>query len=141
MKNDENKNIEFEIQFYEGVLECSPDFVEALMALGDLYTRAGRYEDGMDVDKHLARLRPKDATVLYNLGCSYSLLGHVDKSLEMIKRALVLGYDNLEFLQMDEDLKNLRADSTFQDYWKTVLAAADHGQMDQQNAQRIFKDQ
>ena len=35
---------DFEIRFYESLLEKKPDFIEALAALGDLYTHKGFYE-------------------------------------------------------------------------------------------------
>ena len=52
------EDFEFEINFYENILKERPDFVEALMALGDLYTKAGFYEKGLSIDKRLTRLRP-----------------------------------------------------------------------------------
>lgn len=141
MKMCVNKNAEFEIRFYEKILENAPDFVEALIAIGDLYTKAGRYEDGLDVDKRLARLRPDDPNVLYNLSCSYSLLGQVDKAFEVIKRAITLGYENLELLETDDDLKNLRKDAQFQKYFQTFRDALLRNHPDRKEPHKIFKDQ
>jgi tetratricopeptide (TPR) repeat protein len=141
MKSCLNKNVEFEIRFYEQILERTPDFVEALPAIGALYTRAGRYDEGLEVDKRLARLRPDDANVLYNLACSYSLLGLVEQSFEVLKRALTLGYDNLELLETDDDLKNLRTDERFQTYFQVLREKAAQSRPDLQEPWKIFKDQ
>jgi tetratricopeptide (TPR) repeat protein len=115
-KEKEQDDINFEIRFYEGILAKSPDFIQALTALGSLYTQAGHYEKGLATDQHLAQLRPDDPLVLYNLSCSYSLLGQVDKSFSVIKQAVDCGYKDFKFLEKDKDLDNLRRDNRFKDF-------------------------
>jgi len=135
------KDIEFEIEFYEGLLKYNPDFEAALIALGDAYTRAGFYEEGLSVDQHLARLRPGDPVVLYNLACSFSLLNQPDKALIVIKQALALGYGELEYLQMDDDLKALRALPEFQKYFEPLLRAYLKERAAELEQRKIFRDQ
>ena len=113
---------DFEIRFYESLIEKKSDFVEALAALGDLYTKKGFYEKGLIVDEKLATLRPDDAIVLYNLACSYSLVNNLDKALRTIKQAVECGYDNLDHLNQDPDLLNLRKDSRFRRYFLKITA-------------------
>jgi tetratricopeptide (TPR) repeat protein len=108
----------FEIGFYEKVLENSPNFIEALSALGDLYTREGFYDKGLKVDERLARLRPDDAVVLYNLACSYSLLNDLPRAREAMARAIARGYDDWDHLERDQDLENLRSDGEFAEYFR-----------------------
>ncbi len=120
MAQSQNDDLDFQIAFYEGILEKSQDFLQALMALGDLYTKKGLYEKGLNVDQKLAEIRPKDPLVLYNLACSYSLLGQVDLAYQAMKRALACGYNDFEYLLQDKDLANLLADKRFQQ----VLARA-----------------
>lgn len=107
------KDLEFEIKFYENILKDNPDFVEALIALGDAYTKNGRYEEGLKVDQKLAKLKPKDPVVFYNLACSYSLLKELDVSLEALRKAIKLGYDDFSYIQKDLDLENLRQDKRY----------------------------
>ena len=38
------EDIDFEIAFYENILKDTPNFIEALSAIGDLYTRAGLWQ-------------------------------------------------------------------------------------------------
>jgi Flp pilus assembly protein TadD len=80
LSRDEKRNLDVEIGFIEGVVQKDPSYLEALQILGDDYTKRGRFHDGLKVDEQLARLRPHDATVLYNLACSYSLTGCVDEA-------------------------------------------------------------
>ena len=119
-KELKNEEIEFQIQFYKGILKRKPDFIEALVALGDLYTKKGYYEEGLDIDRKLARLRPYSSNVLYNLACSYSLLNELPKALEAIQKAIECGYDDFEHLNKDPDLSNLRSDENFQKYFSDV---------------------
>lgn len=115
-KDFKKEDIEFEITFYNGLIARNPDFAEALIALGELYTNVGMYKEGLAVDEKLVQLRPADPIVLYNLGCSYSLLGFVDKAYRSVKKAINCGYCDFEHLQQDDDLSNLRKDRRFQEY-------------------------
>lgn len=118
--NKEQKNTDFEIQFYEGIIKKRGDFVEALMALGDLYTKQGCYKKGLDIDLRLSRLRSDDPHVFYNLACSYSLLDCIDDALSSIKQAIRIGYDDFDFLEKDDDLIKLRQDERFKKYYAKV---------------------
>jgi tetratricopeptide (TPR) repeat protein len=111
---------QFEIAFYEKILKDSPKFVEALMALGDLYTKGGYYQKGLEIDGRLARLRPEDPIVQYNLACSHSLMNDVPKARKAMRSAFALGYDDLAHLEKDPDLLNLLADTEFSEYLKGI---------------------
>jgi len=114
-RQNKASDIDFEIKFYENILKESPDFVEALMVSGELYTRAGFYEKGLGVDQRLSRLRPEDGTVFYNLACSYSLLNRIDEAVSSLARAIDLGYREWQFMSSDPDLKNLHGDNRFRE--------------------------
>ena len=117
MSHDYKKeDVEFEITFYNGLIEKDPNFAAALIALGELYTNVGMYQEGLAVDEKLVQLKPDDPIILYNLGCSYSLLGFIDKAYRSVKKAVNCGYSDFEHLQQDEDLTNLREDRRFQKY-------------------------
>ncbi len=104
------ENIDFEISFYEKLLKEHPDFVDALVALGDAYTKKGRYKEGLKVDQKLAKLKPDDAAVHYNLACSYSLLKKSPLCLEALEKAIHLGYRDFAFMEKDPDLEFIRKD-------------------------------
>ena len=103
-QNDE----QFEVSFFEDVLASDPCNEDVLMFLGHIYTRRGDYERGLSLDERLARLRPWDATALYNLACSYSLLKRTSEAFATIEKALSLGYRDLPHMLKDPDLENLR---------------------------------
>ena len=108
LTRDDQRNLDVEIGFIEGVVRRAPDYVEALRILGDDYTRRGRLTEGLSVDEQLARLRPDDATVLYNLACSYSLTARLAEAFNALHRALAAGYSDFKWMAQDPDLEAVR---------------------------------
>ena len=108
LSRQERQNLDIEIGFLEGVVRRDPVYIEALQILGDDYTRRGRLTDGLKVDEALAKLRPEDSLVQYNLACSYSLTDQCYLAAQALERALDLGYRDFKWLAQDPDLANLR---------------------------------
>jgi len=113
----------FEIAFYEQLLQEHPDFPEALMALGEAYTRQGWFEKGLAVDQKLTQLRAHDPVVWYNLACSHSLLNRLDEAMDALRQALALGYDDFTFLSRDPDLATLRRSPQFRRFLDTLSSS------------------
>lgn len=109
----ELRDLDFEIQFMEGIIRREPGYVDALQILGDDYTRRGRFEEGLRVDEKLSRLKPDDSLIHYNLACSYSLTNQCDLAAEALELALTLGYRDFKWMMQDPDLKNLREHSDY----------------------------
>lgn len=114
------EDVDFEIAFYENILRNTPNFIEALIALGDLYTKAGLWQKGLEIDLKLSGLRPEDALVFYNLACSYALLNQTRAALGALTKAIDFGYDDFEHLKDDSDLDNLLKDEHFKQYIKQL---------------------
>jgi len=110
---DKNNQLDFEIRFYEKLVSQKPDFIDALAALADAYTKRGRYAQGLHVDQTLAHLRPDDPNVFYNLACSYSLIENTEKSFIALERAIALGYSDFRHMLKDPDLQRIRKDVRF----------------------------
>jgi tetratricopeptide (TPR) repeat protein len=108
------EDLQFEIEFFEGIARRDPDFVEALQILGDAYTRMGQWEKGLQIDQRLAKLCADNPLVFYNLACSYSLLKRVDEAFTALDHAVKLGYNDARWLTKDPDLDNLRQDNRFE---------------------------
>lgn len=115
-EKDKNCVMEFEINFYEKLLEEQPNFKECMKVLAELYTKIGMYKNGLELDKKLSQLLPSDATVFYNLACSYSLIGDVDNSFNSIKKAVELGFNDFDYMRQDADLMNLKKDKRFDNF-------------------------
>jgi tetratricopeptide (TPR) repeat protein len=100
----------FAIRFLEDVLARVGEDRDVLEHLGHLYTRAGRYRDGLAVDRKLVSLKPRDPLAHYNLACSWSLLEKPSRAVAALKKAIDLGYRDVEHMEQDPDLENLRSD-------------------------------
>lgn len=107
------ENLDFEISFFEKLIEDNPNYVDALIPLGDAYTKRGLYEKGLEIDLRLSDLKPLDPVVHYNLACSHSLLGEIDPSIKALDKAVRLGYKDFKFMDKDPDLENIRKDSRY----------------------------
>lgn len=118
-RQQEIEQLDFEIEFFQGVLQRYPDYVDLLRVLGHALTLRNRIPESLEVDKRLCQLRPFDALAHYNLACSHSLLNQIDAALAALKRAIELGYDDFRYMERDSDLDNLRADPR---YRKLLLA-------------------
>ena len=105
--------LHFMAEFLEIARRHRPENVEALAELGHVYTRLGRYQEGLDVDQLLVRLVPDNPTVHYNLACSLALCGEVDEAFDQLEVAVRLGYRDGAHLAEDEDLQSLRPDPRF----------------------------
>jgi tetratricopeptide (TPR) repeat protein len=109
----EQRDLDIEISFMEGVIKKVPKYVDALQILGDAYTRRGKFVDGLKIDEQLSTLRPGDPTVLYNLACSYSLTKRYEDGIAALSRAIDSGYDDFRWLLRDPDLASLRRHPLF----------------------------
>ena len=104
---------EFLADFLGVALRHRPEDVDVLGELGLVYTRLGRYSDGLEVDRRLVQLAPQNPTAHYNLACSLALCGESGAALDALEAAVSFGYDDGPHLAADEDLASLRAEVRF----------------------------
>jgi len=109
---DQNQ-LDFELDFFAGILAKSPDYVDVLRVLGSLLSLKGRFAEGLKLDRRLVRLLPEDALAHYNLACSYALMNRVDQSIRTLKRAVELGYRDFRYMREDHDLDPIKHDPRF----------------------------
>ena len=105
----------FELSILEDSLRFNPENIEILVDLGNLYTKTGRYMKGLKIDKKLVSMIPENPIFHYNLACSFSLLRMIEPSLKALTTAIDLGFEDLELMENDEDLDNIRNESRFKD--------------------------
>jgi tetratricopeptide (TPR) repeat protein len=104
---------QFEIEFYEGILRRNRDYTEVVGLLGALYTRVGRITDGLKMDRRLVRLEPDNPTAHYNLACSLALCKKRPAAIQSLRKAVSLGYDDIDWMLQDPDLEILKTDPEF----------------------------
>ena len=106
--------LDFEIEFFERILTRDPNYIEVLTNLGDLFAQKGCHRRALQVDLRLVQLQPKNEMAMYNLACSHALLGQQAEALEALRRAIMLGYADLDYMLNDSDLSSLHARPEFQ---------------------------
>lgn len=111
---DDARPTRVEVEFLEALRRRCPAHEPILEALGHVYTRAGRFQDGLQVDLELTRLRPDDPESWYNLACSHALLGAHPAALQALDRAVACGYADAHWMETDPDLESLSANPDFQ---------------------------
>lgn len=99
---------DFDIGFYESVLRRSPRDTTVIELLGGLYTKQGRISEGLKMDRRLVRLLPENPTAHYNLACSLALSKRKTAALRSLRQAVSLGYRDLDWMQQDPDLEDLK---------------------------------
>jgi len=106
------------LEFLAGILEVEigrhPENLPALVELGHVYTRARKFERGLEIDRELVRRCPNEPTTHYNLACSLALLAQAGEAIQELERAVALGYADAEHLLADEDLASLRGSPKFE---------------------------
>jgi lipopolysaccharide biosynthesis regulator YciM len=113
---------DLEIDLCQNVLREDPTHVEAMVLLGDAFTRKGEYQKGLEFDLRLSQLKPENKLIRYNLACSYALTGQKDKALTCLNKAIELGYADLDHLKKDTDLDTIKSDPRFQSIIKKMAA-------------------
>jgi predicted Zn-dependent protease len=112
-----------ELGFLQKISRRLPEDLEILQALADLYTKTGKYQEGLEIDQRLSQQLPNDDLVWYNLGCSYALTNHPDEAFEALTRAVDLGYGDYDWMKTDPDLNNLHADPRFESLLSWLYSA------------------
>ncbi len=104
----EKERTSFETDFFEKILKRCPDYADVVEILGGLYTRQGRIDDGLKMDRKLVRLEPDNAHAHYNLACSLALKRRHRDAIQSLEHAIELGYDDREWMLKDPDLEALK---------------------------------
>ena len=102
------------MEFYDRALSIDPDMIPALFARALVYVESSEYNKALSSLYAIARLRPDDPDVDYNIACIYAKQGRVDDGVKRLKQALDKGFSNGELLESDPDLENIRETEGFQ---------------------------
>lgn len=109
-------DLTFEIAFLEGVLRRDRTNIRVVEALGELYNRCGRLDDGLRMDRRLVRLTPDSATAHYNLACSLALKHRYPEAAKALREAVTRGFDDIHWILEDPDLRQFRRSSAFRSF-------------------------
>jgi len=107
--------LDFDVDFFEGLLARNGDSVEVLRVLAELVSQKGLVKRAVELDRRLVDVLPNDFLARYNLACSLARAGRPDEAIDALSRAILLGYDVLAHLEVDPDLDSLREHPEFRE--------------------------
>ncbi|MFO0967051.1 MAG: hypothetical protein U0793_15905 [Gemmataceae bacterium] len=113
VRSPEQSQLDFEIEFFDGILKRCPEYLDVLRVQGNNLTLKGRFAESLHIDKRLVQLRPLDPLAHYNLACSFALLKKTDPAIKTLRRAIELGYRDFRYMREDRDLDFIRNDPRF----------------------------
>jgi len=76
---------------------------------------AGQLESALKAFEREVELDPKNDTAMYNIACSYARMENVEPALRSLAAAIEHGFSNLELIENDTDLDNLRDSQGFEE--------------------------
>jgi tetratricopeptide (TPR) repeat protein len=100
--------LDFDIDFFEGLLARNGESVEVLRVLAELVSQKGLVKRALELDRRLVARLPADFLARYNLACSLALAGRADEAILCLGEAFRLGYDDVAHMEVDPDLASIR---------------------------------
>jgi len=117
----EGKNSEA-ISHYKMAIKINPDLAEAYTNLSAAYLNKKNFKLSLKTLNSLESINPNHPLLHYNFSCYYALLGNIPKGIDSLKKAIENGYKNLQSLETDPDLENLRQNPQFNVLRSLLLA-------------------
>lgn len=95
-------------------LELYPHDGRALYMGAIIHAHSGNHRLGREWAERAAAADPEEPLVLYNVACTYAVLGEADHAIECLKRAVELGGTWRDWIENDPDLNSLRGHPRFE---------------------------
>lgn len=93
---------------YQQALILKPGFPPFMYELALAHSDAGDYQKALDVLQDMQRMSPDNPTVYYNIACVYAKQNKPDEAVSSLKMAISKGFDQLNLIDEDPDLANIR---------------------------------
>jgi len=103
-------------QAYERAIQRNPASSRYLLSfLALCFQRLGLYQRALRTYEDALRLNPGAKEVHYGLACNYSLMNDPGHALPHLQRAVDLGYVDLDYIERDPDIDNIRNEPRFKE--------------------------
>jgi serine/threonine protein kinase/tetratricopeptide (TPR) repeat protein len=102
------------VELMEKHLEVNPDDLSALLSGASALVELGERQRGLEWGERVLEGSTEDALVLYNLGCTFSLAGELEKAIDALERSYAAGLADPEWMRNDSDLDHLRGHPRFE---------------------------
>lgn len=105
------------IECFQRAIEIDSSDASFHNNLGYAYGRQGQLDLASSEYEKAIALYPDYGAAFFNLACLHSLTGHLDLSLTFLQKAMERGFADLEFIEREPDLANLRSDPRYRQLW------------------------
>ena len=89
-------------------LDLNPDDARACNLGAGIHATLGDSAKALEYAERSLAIDPEDPMLLYNVACTYSMLGKIDEGLSCLERAVDKGFGHKEWIDHDGDLDPLR---------------------------------
>ncbi len=101
------------LELIERHVMLNPDDARALSFGAYSLAEAGKPKQAIEWAELALQTRDNEPHYLYNAACVYATLGNSDRAIELLERAVELGWGDRAWIENDADLMTLRADPRF----------------------------
>ena len=112
-KQEEMKARLASLELIQRHLDMNPHDTRALYVGANQLCAVGDKDKGLELAEQALGQDDKEPVVLYNVACFYSIQGDLEQAMELLARAVELGWGDRAWLETDSDLDPLRADPRF----------------------------
>lgn len=98
----------------ERAVEINPGDQRALYLGVGALVRLGDFKRAEEWTARVLALDPEEPATLYNLACDQAMMGHTEKALDLLDRAIARGFAHSDWLRNDPDLTSLRGEPRFE---------------------------
>ncbi len=112
-KQEEMKARLASLELIQRHLDMNPHDTRALYVGANQMCAVGDKDQGLELAERALGQDDKEPVVLYNVACFYAMQGNLERSLELLSRAVELGWGDRAWLETDSDLDPLRPDPRF----------------------------
>jgi Flp pilus assembly protein TadD len=100
-----------------------PEDARARVLLAGSYAEMDRTDDALREANLAMALRPNEATVLYNLACTYCALKRKAEALDALRKAWQAGFREADWARRDPDLALIHDEPEFQQLYPATPGA------------------
>ncbi len=112
-----NESFEEAAKAFSKVVSIAPDRGNAWFGYGYSLHMSGQIDKAIEAHKKAATFDQFKGIATYNLACAYSLKDMKDKAIAALEQAVELGFGDVDQLEGDSDLDNIRQEKQY----KTLL--------------------
>lgn len=105
----------------ERAVEINPGDQRALYFGVGALARLGEWKRAEEWTTRVLALGPEEPATLYNLGCTQAVMGHTEKALELLERAIARGFSHSDWLRNDPDWRSLSGHPRFEELAASIV--------------------